>query len=76
MTGLIRYTTAPEAYDGFGTRTARVAGDDGGKPIRMVLIESDALQWQDTRYASGMHCCWTQEMFDRACASGLVNRVA
>ncbi len=51
------YTTAPEAYDGFGTRTlAEVAGTDRrGKTIRKVGIRPNAWEWQTQRYGSGMH---------------------
>jgi len=43
-------TTAPKAYDGFGTFT--VAGYDN---VRFVLIRGDTLAWQTGRYQSGMH---------------------
>ena len=54
--------TAPRAYDGFGTITAK----EFGAPIivdnivtkgdaRLVLIERDHLQWQVGRYQSGLY---------------------
>ncbi len=55
----IRYTTAPEAYDGFGTVTLELLptlhnrGSD--KPFRKVEIQDEALGWQIARYESGMY---------------------
>lgn len=58
----VRYTNAPEAYDGFGTKTLRVVGTDKrDRPIREVSIEPDHFKWQSMRYRSGMHPCWTRE---------------
>lgn len=61
-----RYTTAPIDYDGFGTRTVFPdCGSDSGKTIRQVAIHAEHLQWQETRYSSGMHASWKPEDFDR-----------
>ena len=43
-------TTAPTAYDGFGTFTINALG-----PKRWVLIEQEHFTWQTQRYASGLH---------------------
>ena len=43
-------TTAPEAYDGFGTFT--VHEYDGH---RLVAIQEPHVAWQTGRYASGLH---------------------
>jgi hypothetical protein len=55
----IRYTTAPEVYDGFGTRTLDpdAGTTDSGRTLRRVAIEDRHLEWQDGRYGSGLHCC-------------------
>jgi hypothetical protein len=57
-TYLVAATTAPKAYDGFGTI-------DLGGPItlgdnheaRIVLVREEHAQWQRSRYGSGGHCC-------------------
>lgn len=52
-------TDAPEAYDGFGTRTVRpvVATTKNGDPVREVAISPDARDWQTARYFSGLRTC-------------------
>jgi len=52
---VITYTTAPEAYDWFGTRTERIAGTTGGKTVRMVSSRTAHVEAQRDRYASGCH---------------------
>ena len=59
--GVTRYTTAPEAFDGFGTATVRVLGTFNGEPLRQVDIVAEHLCWQTLRYASGLHPCFTKE---------------
>jgi DNA polymerase III sliding clamp (beta) subunit (PCNA family) len=51
------YTTAPEAYDGFGTKTITpdCGKNSNGKTWRMIQIEDRNLNWQDGRNGSGMH---------------------
>ena len=44
-------TTAPDDYDGFGTRTTE-RHDDGS---RTVDILDEHATWQTLRYSSGMH---------------------
>ena len=49
------YTTAPVDYDGFGTRTVRLAGHtDRGKTVRLVETADEHATWQRLRYQSGM----------------------
>lgn len=62
---LTRYTTAPDDYDGFGTRTIGIVGYDSGKPVRQVEIHPEHLRWQESRYGSGMHAAWKPEEFER-----------
>lgn len=63
---VIRYTTAPEAYDGFGTRTLyNRCGFDNGKPVRRVEIQVPHLEWQEQRYGSGMHVSLSEDGFER-----------
>lgn len=54
---IIGFTTAPEAYDSFGTATLRdpAGSDNRGYPLRKVAIRPDHFEWQATRYASGLH---------------------
>jgi DNA polymerase III sliding clamp (beta) subunit (PCNA family) len=51
------YTTAPEAYDGFGTKTITpdCGKNSNGKTWRMIQVEDRNLNWQDGRNGSGMH---------------------
>ena len=51
------YTTAPEAYDGFGTKTITpdCGKNSNGKIWRMIQVEDRNLNWQDGRNGSGMH---------------------
>lgn len=54
----IRYTTAPDAYDGFGTvtlETLPLKNQHSDNPYRKVEIQDEALDWQTSRYASGMY---------------------
>jgi hypothetical protein len=51
------YTSAPEAYDGFGTTTLKVVGgcNQSRNPVRLVQVEPEHREWQTARYDSG--CC-------------------
>lgn len=52
-----RCTRAQRAYDGFGTlELTNELQDSDGKPVRLVLIREDHLNWQESRYASGLGC--------------------
>jgi len=50
-------TTAPESYDGFGTFTVQILDETDGKKTRLVLINTVYLQWQTSRYSSGLYGC-------------------
>jgi hypothetical protein len=54
---VVRYTTAPDAYDGFGTEElmGHAGRDNGGLTVRKVAIRRENLDWQEARYASGCH---------------------
>jgi hypothetical protein len=56
------YTTAPEAYDGFGT-TSDIVGTLDGKPLRRVTIRDEHFTWQTQRYGSGMYPAFTPEQY-------------
>jgi hypothetical protein len=51
ITGAFFQTTAPKAYDAFGTVT--ISEDWDNK--RIVFIHAEHQKWQIDRYASGMH---------------------
>jgi hypothetical protein len=56
----ITYTDAPEAYDGFGTRTLAVVGLSRRGPVRKVETPREHAEWQRMRYGSGLHCFMTE----------------
>jgi hypothetical protein len=50
------YTSAPEAYDGFGTLTLEVVGKcRRGNVVRKVSTPVEHFEWQTMRYGSGLH---------------------
>ena len=58
-------TSAPEAYDGFSTKTRewlRFKSRSG--PLRKVTIDEVDLAWQKSRYASGSYETLTQVDFE------------
>ena len=55
------WTTAPEAYDGFGTQTLEECGTIYGKPLRRVVIEPSNYVYQTSRYGSGLHPSWEED---------------
>jgi hypothetical protein len=57
----IVWTTAPEAYDGFGTQTLEESGVFYGKPLRRVAIEPSNYVYQTSRYRSGLHPSWEED---------------
>ena len=63
MTTTIRYTDAPEDYDGFGTHTtqAEYATLRKGRVLRQVEIDHEYLDWQSMRYQSGIYLCIAEE---------------
>lgn len=61
-TGVVIYTSAPEAYDGGGTFTDKTLnGSTMRGPMRRVVVQPENLNWQSMRYASGMHLAADQE---------------
>ena len=66
-----RYTTAPESYDGFGTKTVGVVGYDRGYDVRLVEIRKDHLGWHEGRYASGGNPCLTESKWKQLVKAGI-----
>ena len=71
VTYFIAQTTAPRAYDGFGTFTiysydfdedGRAVSKDG---FRMVLIREEHFEWQNGRYNSGLFYAIRPEDVDK-----------
>jgi hypothetical protein len=60
---VLLYTTAPGEYDGFGTQTldADTGRDNRGMVVRLVSVKPEHLDWQQQRYASGLHGYATPE---------------
>lgn len=61
--GVKRYTTAPDAYDHSETFTTKIVGTFEGRKVRQVVIQPAQLEWQTSRYSSGLHPCWTDDQF-------------
>lgn len=57
VTYVVAFTTAPRAYDGFGT--IELSAHD--ERSRYVLIREEHLAWQQGRYSSGIHACDTTD---------------
>jgi hypothetical protein len=64
---IIGFTSAPESYDGFGTKTISDSGylDDKGKKAREISIPEKNYDWQTLRYKSGNYGFFTKEEFDK-----------
>lgn len=58
---LIRWTTANEDYDTFGTETVEACGDYHGKPLRRVIMDPHHATYQADRYGSGLHPTWEED---------------
>jgi hypothetical protein len=61
-------TTAPDDYDGFGTRTVRIAGwlqrtDREPEEVRLVETPEEHVDWQRGRYSSGIYLVNTPEQW-------------
>lgn len=68
------YTTAEEAYDGFGTTTIDVVGrSKNGKTIRKVHTPEPHVRWQRMRYGSGLHMALDEAGYRDLLAHGLVD---
>ena len=65
--GDVYYTTATEAYDGFGTRTLGMTDylDRRNKPVRKIFIPEKAKEWQKNRNASGNNSTFTEAEFEQ-----------
>jgi hypothetical protein len=50
-----RWTTAPAAYDCFGTMELATEGEWHGRVLRRVLMHPEHATYQSDRYASGLH---------------------
>jgi len=75
MEEIICYTTAPEAYDGFGTRTLEeVVGYDREKPIRKIAVQKQHYGWQEARNGSGMFPLFTEQKFAEFVKAGLCSK--
>lgn len=73
---IYRFTSAPEAYDGFGTVTVETTAyrDNSGRPFRKVEIPEEAQfnNWQTDRYGSGLYAAFTEEQFSESISLGLI----
>lgn len=59
---MIIYTSAPEAYDDFGTKTITVVGiTKQNKSLRKVEIIDEHIHWQRARYLSGLYEALTEK---------------
>lgn len=56
-------TTAPVSYDGFGTFT--IYKENPASLTRQVLIDSEYLNWQESRYMSGGHSILNKRLWKR-----------
>jgi hypothetical protein len=66
------YTTAGEEYDGFGTRTLKIAGKTNrSKVVRLVMTPEPHVGWQRARYSSGLHLAVDIEEWRKLVAYGL-----
>lgn len=65
IVGITRYTTAPERYDGFGTKTLEhlETTDGRGRNYREIIIPNDAIDWQLSRYGSGGFAALDEENY-------------
>lgn len=78
------FTTAPEDYDGFGTKTlewlpyAKSCTPDR-KPVgqyRKVAVVPIHADWQLNRYGSGLHPAFDQERFDKLLETNILIPIA
>lgn len=75
----ITYTTAPEDYDWFGTRTVEIAGTYLGtnnkqKPVRKVTGPKFRVEAQRDRYASGLHLAVDEKEWRKLLAFNLATK--
>ncbi len=64
--GNVWYTTAPQSYDGFGTRTLAITDylDNRDKEIRKIFVPEINTDWQTKRNASGNYPTFTETEFN------------
>ena len=55
------WTTAPAAYDTFGTTTIANEGEWRGHQLRRVLVHPHHVSYQLDRYGSGLHGSWDED---------------
>lgn len=72
---LVRYTTAPIDYDGFGTFGAPVAAQ-ANVLWREIYVQPENLEWQLQRNGSGLHTTIDKGEFEKRVAAGLIQRNA
>lgn len=66
---VVRYTTAQPSYDGFGTLELEVLHKSPrGLHWRKVAIAPEHLEWQESRYGSGLHPSHAQESWTHSLA--------
>lgn len=60
------FTAAPDDFDGFGTRTVRFTSylNHRGRRLREVEIENQHLEWQLSRYGSGLFRAYDATAFE------------
>jgi hypothetical protein len=78
-TFIVKQTTAPVEYDGFGTFTIYEwnSGPTKADNFRIVLIREEHAQWQLARYSSGLHtACDADIITGREVAEILWKRIA
>jgi len=68
------YTSAPEAYDNFGTTTLKRTKyvDSRGERIRVVSINDDHEEYQTSRYSSGLYFTVSEDQFQEYIDNKLV----
>jgi hypothetical protein len=64
---VVRITSAPDSYDGFGTETIEVLGRLGtrGRTYRRVRVAQEHEEWQRARYLSGLYVCLRADEFEQ-----------
>jgi len=69
-------TTAPESYDGFGSKTVAWLGTrnlpKGRDQFRRVAIPREHYEWQTARYHSGMYPAFTDLQYHELTESNLI----
>ena len=81
--GVLIVTDAPRAYDGFGTvevqnfeSPVEVGGVYTKGDARLVLVRSEHLDWQTSRYSSGLHAAHpAEDYFVAGAEEALVKRL-